>query len=392
MIRGILHVDLDAFFVSAEQSLKPELRGKPVIVGGRPDRRGVVASASYEARAFGIKAAMPLSRAYQLCPQAIFLEGNFTRYRELSDKFMAILADFSPALEPGGLDEAYLDVAGCDIFGTPREIAVKIKQRVKNELKLIASVGIANCKVVAKIASDIGKPDGLVEVPFGTEKDFLAPLPIGRLPGVGLKTEQRLKALNITRIGQLASLPLSSAKNLLGSYGVMLHHYANGIDDRKIETLSEARSISKETTFEQDILDSRYLLGVLRYLSEQVGVRLREQGKQARNVSIKLRFADFETIHRSQRLPEAASSDDVIYNTAARLLERALGNKSKLVRLIGVEVSNLLGEGKQLGLFDYQRQKQERRDQAIDRIRRKYGFESVQSGGTLALKQLFEGH
>jgi DNA polymerase-4 len=392
MIRGILHVDLDAFFVSAEQSLKPELRGKPVIVGGRPDRRGVVASASYEARAFGIKAAMPLSRAYQLCPQAIFLEGNFTRYRELSDKFMAILADFSPALEPGGLDEAYLDVAGCDIFGTPHEIAVKIKQRVKNELKLIASVGIANCKVVAKIASDIGKPDGLVEVPSGTGKDFLAPLPIGRLPGVGLKTEQRLKALNINRIGQLASLPLSSAKNLLGSYGVMLHHYANGIDNRKIETLSEARSISKETTFEQDILDSRYLFGVLRYLSEQVGVRLREQGKQARNVSIKLRFADFETLHRSQRLPEAASSDDVIYNIAAKLLERALGNKSKLVRLIGVEVSNLLGEGKQLGLFDYQRQKQERRDQAIDRIRRKYGFESVQSGGTLALKQLFGGH
>jgi DNA polymerase-4 len=204
--RCILHIDLDAFFVSVEQALAPELVDKPVVVGGRPDRRGVVASASYEARVFGIRAGMPLTQAYCLCPQAIFLQGSFTAYRDASERFMTILADFSPCLEPAGLDEAYLDVTGCELFGTPYQIASRIKERVKKELKLIASVGMASCKVVAKIASDLGKPDGLVEVAAGQEKDFLAPLPVANLPGVGKKTEQSLKAMGIKTIGQLAVL------------------------------------------------------------------------------------------------------------------------------------------------------------------------------------------
>jgi DNA polymerase-4 len=390
MIHGILHIDLDAFFVSVEQVLVPELKGKPVIVGGQPDRRGVVASASYEARAFGVRSAMPLYKAYQLCPQAIFLQGNFSRYREVSDRFMAILADFSPCLEPGGLEEAYLDVTGCDIYGTPRQIALSIKKRVRKELDLIASVGIASCKVVAKIASDLGKPDGMVEVAAGQEKKFLAPLPIGKLPGVGPKTEQSLKAMGITTIGQLAALLPESAKRLLGSAGMVLYRHANGIDNRKVEPPGEAKSISRETTFAQDTLDHRVLQAILRYLSERVGGELRQQNKQAKSVALKLRYADFTTINRSHSSTVAIDSDDVIFTTAARLLDKALAGKQKPVRLIGVEVSHLVSDAKQLHLFDYSTQRQERLDKAIDRIRKKYGFDSIQTGRTLALKEIFE--
>ena len=390
MIHGILHIDLDAFFVSVEQALNPELKDKPVIVGGQPDRRGVVASASYEARAFGVRSAMPLAKAYRLCPQSIFLQGNFSHYQEASDKFMAILADFSPYLEPGGLEEAYLDITGCDIYGSPRQIAVTLKSRIEKELDLIASIGIASCKVVAKIASDMSKPDGLLEVPAGQEKQFLAPLPIIKLPGVGPKTEQALKAMGITTIGQLAAVPPESARRLLGDSGMALYRHANGIDNRRVEARGEVKSISRETTFAEDTLDRSVLHAILRYLCERVGAELRQQNKQAKSVSLKLRFADFDTINRSHSSKEAFDSDDIIFATAAHLLDKALTGKQKLVRLVGVEVANLVSDAKQLYLFDYQAQRQERLDKAIDRIRKKYGFSSIQTGRTLALKDIFE--
>jgi DNA polymerase-4 len=390
MIRGFLHIDLDAFFVSVEQVLHAELRGKPVIVGGRPERRGVVASASYEARAFGIHAAMPLARAYQLCPQAIFLQGSYARYAEFSDRFMSILSDFSPSLEPGGLDEACLDITGCDIFGTPHEIAVKIKQRVKSELGLIASAGIASCRIVAKIASDCGKPDGLVEIAPGEEARFLAPLPVGKMPGIGPKTEVKLKSLGIKTLGQVASLPVSVLKNHFGSYGMVLHNHASGVDYSRIEMPDEANSISRETTFGHDITDIKHLAAVLRYLSEKVGSQLRGSSREAKRVTLKLRFADFETINRSRSAALAFSTDDAIYGLAVGLLHKASGIRGKPVRLIGVEVSNLSGEIRQMGMFDAQKLRQERRDQAVDQIRRKYGFDSVRSGQTMALKQIFE--
>jgi len=202
--RTIMHIDLDAFFVSVEQASNPELRGKPVVVGGKPGSRGVVATASYEARAFGLHSAMPISTAARLCPQAIFIEGNYNHYTEVSKKFMAILADFSPFLEPMGLDEAYMDVTGFEsLHGTIRQMAVKIKQRVKDELGIVGSIGIATCKVVAKVASDESKPDGLIEIPPGGEATFLSPLAIRKLPGVGKKTEQVLISLGIKTIGQL---------------------------------------------------------------------------------------------------------------------------------------------------------------------------------------------
>jgi DNA polymerase-4 len=202
MSRRIMHIDLDAFFVSVEQVANPELRGRPVVVGGRPQGRGVVAAASYEARAFGLHSGMPLVTASRLCPQAIFIQGSFPKYRDASRKFMAILADFSPFIEPMGLDEAYLDATGFEsIHGSAHEMAAKMKQRVKAELGLNASIGIANSKVVAKVASEEAKPDGLLEVDEGKESSFLAPLPIARLPGVGPKTERKLKRLGITTIG-----------------------------------------------------------------------------------------------------------------------------------------------------------------------------------------------
>ncbi len=389
MNRCILHIDLDAFFVSVEQALAPELRGKPVIVGGRPDRRGVVASASYEARAFGIRAAMPLSKAYRLCPQATFLHGNFQLYRDFSSKFMGTLADFSPFLEPGGLDEAYLDVTGCEIHGSPLEIAVKIKERVKKELNLVASIGIAGCKIVAKVASDLSKPNGLLEIATGEEKGFLSPLHVERLPGVGEKTAQELRKMGITTIGQLAALPVDTMKSHFGVYGVILHKHANGIDDRKVEPYDEVKSISRETTFEQDTLEQRFLEAMLRHLSERVGADLRSQDKRARTVSLKLRYADFETITRRLTSREAIASDEAIFSGVARLLNQTLTKKRKLVRLLGVGVSNLVSDTKQLHLLNSESQRWEHLNRTIDRIREKYGFTSIQTGRTFTLKDVF---
>ncbi|MDD5311598.1 MAG: DNA polymerase IV [Dehalococcoidia bacterium] len=391
MNRTIFHIDLDAFFVTVEQVLNPALRGKPVIVGGRPDRRGVVASASYEARKFGVHAAMPLSQAKRLCPDAVFLTGHFNRYREYSEKFMAILADYSPCLEPGGLDEAYLDVTGCENFGSWRALAMKIKERTKKETGLVASVGIAPCKVVAKIASDLGKPDGLIEVLSGGEKQFLAPLPVQKLPGVGQKTAKVLLSMGIRTIGQLAAMPSETFKNRFGAGIAWLHEHANGIDDSVVEMRGEARSISRETTFETDTTDRDFLKATLRYFAEKLGSELRETDKRARTVGIKLRYADFETVNRSLTSQEATNLDDEIFKRAVSLLESALAKKSRPVRLVGLEVSNLVrGEG-QLSLFDAEAKRQEQLDRAIDRVRDKYGFDAIQTGYTLDLKQKYSG-
>jgi DNA polymerase-4 len=299
MARCIFHIDLDAFFVSVEQMLNPELKGKPVIVGGDPERRGVVASASYEARPFGIHAGMPSSKARRLCPQAIFIRSHFSLYKDASAKFMKILGDFSPYIEPLGLDEAYLDVTGYEEpYGSPRQLALAIKERINKELELTASVGIATCKVVAKIASDLCKPDGLLEIAPGEEQAFLNPLPVAKLPGVGKKTEQILKEIGVTTIGELASLPLDTIKRRFGATGEILHSYARGIDDREVEAPGEAKSISQELTFARDTLDRNFLEANLHNLCQEVCQELRSQNKRAKCVAIKLRYADFKTITR----------------------------------------------------------------------------------------------
>ena len=388
--RTIMHIDLDAFFVSVEQVLNPELKGKPVVVGGKPDQRGVVATASYEARAFGLHSGMPLVTAVRLCPQAIFIEGSFPKYREASEKFMGILADFSPFIEPMGLDEAYLDVTGFEsLHGSIRQMALEIKKRVREETGLIASIGIATCKVVAKVASATSKPDGLIELTAGDEATFLAPLAIDKLPGVGKKTEQVLRGRGISTIGKLASMPPDILKSRFGVFGIMLHRYANGIDDRAISPRGDASSISRETTFARDIGDRVFLSDKLSYLTEKVGADLRQHGKQTRCITIKLRYSDFTTITRSHTLSQSTDTDQAIFQVGEDLMRKALAADRRAIRLIGIEVSNLVEPGKQLSMLNGNEQRQEKLNRAVDRIRTKYGFSAIQTGRTLWLKDIF---
>jgi len=381
MARCIFHIDLDAFFVSVEQVLNPKLKGKSVIVGGDPERRGVVASASYEARPFGIHAGMPSSKARRLCPQAIFIRSHFSLYKDASANFMKILGDFSPYIEPLGLDEAYLDVTGCEEpYGSPRQLALAIKERIHKELEITASVGIATCKVVAKIASDLCKPDGLLEIAPGEEQAFLNPLPVAKLPGVGEKTEQSLKEMGITTIGELASLPSDTIKRQFGATGAVLHSYARGIDDREVEAPGEAKSISQQLTFARDTLDRNFLEANLHNLCQEVCQELRSQNKRARCVAIRLRYADFKTITRQVILKEASDVTQVIFATAQQLLSKTLAQQKKPIRLIGIRISSLVGEEKQLPMFDSGTEKPEHLDKAIDKIRSKYGSTAIKTG------------
>ena len=390
MARCILHIDLDAFFVSVEQVFAPSLRCKPVVVGGDPNGRGVVACASYEARAYGLKSGMPLARAHRLCPHAIFLVGNFHRYSDASARFMAILNEFTPDIEPLGLDEAYLDLSGFEsIYGTARETALRIKRRIKEELGITASVGISGSKVVAKVASDLSKPDGLIEVATGQEKSFLAPLPVARLPRVGAKGETALQKMGIKTIGELGRLPLFFMKHTFGVWGEVLHRYANGMDNSKVETVQGlSRSISRSTTFTRDTLDRGFLRAMLHYLSERVGSELRAEGRQSRCITLKLRYTDFETITRSHKLKQAVDTDNVIFEVGHRLLDKSFEHRVVPVRLIGIGVSHLV-EGRQLNMFDPRSELLEHLNEAIDRIRNKYGFTAVESGFTLPLKEAF---
>jgi DNA polymerase-4 len=332
---------------------------------------------------------MPLSTAARLCPHAIFIEGNYHRYAEVSKKFMAILADFSPFLEPMGLDEAYMDVTGFEsLHGSIRQMALKIKQRVKDELGIIASVGIAACKIVAKVASDESKPDGLIEVPPGGEAVFLSPLAIRKLPGVGKKTEQVLTGLGIRTIGQLARMPTNALKSRFGVFGDVLHRHANGIDDSLVTPPEEAKSISRETTFEEDTHDNVLLAGTMSYLAERVGADLRELGKQAKCVSIKVRYTDFTTITRQRTLPQSTDVDQTIFQTGNDLMQKVVTADRQAIRLIGIGVSSLSEPGMQLSLMNGTEQRLEKLNRAVDRIRDKYGFTAIQTGRTVQLKNL----
>ena len=390
MARQIMHIDLDAFFVSVEQALNPDLKGKPVVVGGRPDRRGVVAAASYEARAFGLHSAMPLVTASRLCPQAIFIEGNFARYRDASCKFMNILADFSPFLEPLGLDEAYLDATGFEsIHGTIRKMAEAIRKRIEDELGICASIGIAANRTVAKIASDLSKPNGLLEVPAGKERSFLAPLPVDKLPGIGQKSQRVLLGMGIRRLGQLAELPPDLLKSRFGAYGKVIHDHASGIGSSTVAPPGAAKSISRETTFAIDTRDISQLKATLRYLSERVGSDLRRQGRLAKCLTLKLRFADFTTTTRQRTLRQGSDSDRVFFDTGEGLLKNELAREKQAVRLIGIGVSGLGETVRQMDMLDASAPRMSKLNTAIDRIRDKYGFSAIQTGATLRLKDLF---
>jgi DNA polymerase-4 len=282
-----------------------------------------------------------------------------------------------------------MDVTGFEsLHGSIRQMALKIKQRVKDELGIIASVGIAACKIVAKVASDESKPDGLIEVPPGGEAVFLSPLAIRKLPGVGKKTEQVLTGLGIRTIGQLARMPTNALKSRFGVFGDVLHRHANGIDDSLVTPPEEAKSISRETTFEEDTHDNVLLAGTMSYLAERVGADLRELGKQAKCVSIKVRYTDFTTITRQRTLPQSTDVDQTIFQTGNDLMQKVVTADRQAIRLIGIGVSSLSEPGMQLSLMNGTEQRLEKLNRAVDRIRDKYGFTAIQTGRTVQLKNL----
>ncbi|HEX5368830.1 MAG TPA: DNA polymerase IV [Dehalococcoidia bacterium] len=383
MARHILHVDLDAFFVAVEQARDPALRGKAVVVGGDPNGRGVVATASYEARVFGVHSAMPLRTAKRLAPHAIFLRGDYKEYSRVSRAFHAILADFTPLVEPGGLDEAYLDVTGCEpLAGTPDQAAAAIRARIRAELDIAASVGISNSKLVAKVASDRAKPDGICIVPEGGEAEFLAPLPLRALPMLGPKLEAKLAQIGLSTLGQLQTLPVPTLESLLGRYGSVISQRSRGIDPTSIGGERGARSISREGTFASDVADLEHLRSLLRAFSESVGSQLRAQGRRCRTVTLKLRYEDFTTVNRSSTLPRPLNSNEAIFEAADALLSRLRQAERRPVRLIGVGASNLVDDAVQLSLEPSREVKDESLSAAFDRVRQKYGTRSLQTGRT----------
>lgn len=373
---------MDAFFASVEQARRPELRGKPVVVGGQPGGRGVVASASYEARRYGLHSAMPTSTAYRLCPHAIFLRSDFSHYVQCSRRLRDMFTDLTPLVQPMGLDEAYLDLTGFEaLYGPARPVARRLKQHILDELGVTASIGIASNKLVAKIASDREKPDGLVEVAPGQEEAFLAPLPVEALPGVGKATTAALRRLGIVRVGQLARTPPSVLRTGFGSMAPHLLAMAQGRDSSPVHLPGEAKSISRSTTFDQDTQDLSYVQATLARLSESVGSRLRRKGRAARTIQLTLRFADFETISRSLTLRQPSDSDEVLFAVACRLLAQSLSGKK--IRLVGVGVSGLTEKAVQLPLLEEHPVKAGI-DQCLDSIRARHGFEAIQRGRTLA--------
>ncbi|MFQ6001773.1 MAG: DNA polymerase IV [Anaerolineae bacterium] len=386
--RRLIHIDLDAFFASVEELLNPEIAGQPIIVGGGPGRRGVVASASYAARAYGIRSAMPTAQALRLCPQAILIPGDPERYSEISDQVMALLKEYTPLIEKVSIDEAFLDVTGCErLWGPAEEIARTIQRRVKEELGLPSSLGVAANKLLAKMASEEGKPGGLVVVPPGQEAAFLAPLPVERLWGVGPATAQRLHALGVEAIGELAHLPLDLLEKEFGALGRVLYRRARGRDDSLLTPCREPKSIGHEHTFARDLTTlgevQRYLLD----LCERVGRRLRGHRMRGRTITVKLRHSDFTTLTRSATLPHPTDLDQVIYDQSVQILRREWQPGMRL-RLVGVSISNLTPRlPSQLDLFDQREAKLSRLNRAVDEIRERYGDGALQRASLQGSKE-----
>jgi DNA polymerase-4 len=374
-MRTILHADLDAFYASVETLDNPALRGKPVIVGGDPNARGVVSAASYEARAFGVHSAMPLRIAHRLCPGGVFLPGRFDRYRELSRQVMRIFASYTPLVEPISLDEAFLDVtASRAAFGDGETIARALKQRVLDEAGLVVSVGVATNKLCAKVASDLRKPDALVVVPPGGEAAFLAPLPVSRLWGVGPQSRQTLADYGVATIGQLAAMPEGTLRRRFGIHGAELRLRAQGVDPSRVVTAQAPKSVGHELTFNHDVTDPARLESTLLDLAETVASRLRHHELAAGGVQLKLRYEGFDTITRQAPLGHQVRDSEPLYEMAVSLLRKALAG-DRAVRLIGLTAINL-SSAQQLTLFDAP-DRTDRIAQSIDAVRERFGEKAI---------------
>jgi DNA polymerase-4 len=370
--RAIVHVDMDAFYAAIEQRDRPELRGRPVIVGGDPRGRGVVSAASYEARPFGVRSAMAIGRAARLCPHAAFLPVDMEKYQRVSRQIMGLLAEYSPAVEQLSVDEAFVDLTGTGrLLGEAVEAVGKIRVRIRAETGLTASAGLAANKFVAKVASDLGKPDGLVVVPAGEEAAFLAPLPVERLWGVGRVMARDLNAMGLRTIGQLRAVPRAVLRRRFGKHGEHLAELAAGRDERPVTPDTAARSIGAEETFGRDCRDASRLAVVLRGQAERVAAALRRESLAAARVTLKLRFADFRTVTRSCT-GEPTQDGLELYRRASGLLGRI--PLSQAVRLVGVSASGLAREGRgQLSLLDRATVRRERLARAVDGLARRFG-------------------
>ncbi len=399
MPRTILHLDLDAFYCSVEETQNPELIGKPFAVGGKPNERGVVASCSYAARAVGVRSAMPMSRALQLCRELLIVPGRHRLYEEYSKSVMEKLRDLTPLVEQISIDEAFLDIS--DIREDPARLALDLQADIRVDLQLPSSVGIASNKLVAKIATEVGKksshssvpsgtiaqsrdkligpPFGFTVVPAGDEANFLAPLPADMLWGVGPKTFARLTELGIYTIGDIANWPEKELVNLFGENGRDLWHHAQGIDNRPIVTEYETKSVSQETTFNVDVRDEQTLEKTLREQSRDVARQLRKNDLAGKTVKLKIRWSDFTTLSRQTTLPTSTDNEDEIFHAAVKLM-KAVRKPNQAVRLIGVGVSGIGAPVRQLSLWDEGGEKSRKVQEVVDQLQEKYGRGVIHKG------------
>jgi nucleotidyltransferase/DNA polymerase involved in DNA repair len=383
MARAILHVDMDQFYAAVEIRDNPALKGKPVVIGADPQGgrgRGVVSTASYEARAFGVHSAMPISKAYKLCPQAVFLQGSMEKYAEESERIFSIFESVTPMVEGLSLDEAFLDVSASRLlFGDAAAVARRIQGEILEGTGLGCSVGVASNKSVAKIASELEKPKGLVLVPEGGEAEFLAPLALKRLWGVGPKAEEELQSLGLRTIGDLAAYPLRALQDRFGEHALHLHELALGRDERPVVPEHEAKSIGRESTFETDSRDNDLLRQTLADLSEDVARRLRRHGFRAAQVTLKIRWSGFETHTQQRQLQSPSRHAPDLFKEACAMMEGFLVKERRPVRLLGLSVSKLLKEGVsvQEGLFTLGSERKERLDQAMDKVAERWGAPAI---------------
>jgi DNA polymerase-4 len=370
-------MDMDAFYASIEQRDNPQYRGKPLIVGSPPNKRGIVSTCSYEARKFGVRSAMPSRTAGMLCPEGIFVRPNMEKYSHESSEIMTILSSFTPYVEVVSIDEAFLDVTNVQaLLGTPMELAKQIKEKILKNRKLTCSVGVAPNKFLAKVASDLEKPNGLTLITEENKLSILAPLPVERLWGVGVVAQRHLKENGLYTVADIQRISLHALRSVVGNQAEYLQALSKGEDDREIETESEAKSIGSENTFDKDTSDKRLLRSTLLNQADEIASRLRKNNVAAKTLSLKLRFEDFHTITRQATLDDPTQNEVTIYEKAIQLLDREDLSHQR-IRLIGISLSKLMPPRTQFDLFDKSNEKKDRLSEAIDKIREKHGKDSI---------------
>ncbi len=382
--RTIVHLDLDSFFVSVERLKNPQLVGRPVLVGSDSDR-GVVASCSYEARAFGVRSAMPMRTAKQLCPEAVILRGNGAEYMKKSDEVTEIIRAHVPLFEKTSVDEFYADLTGTERFFGAMKLASELRQRIVRETGLPNSFGLSVNKTVSKVATNTAKPNGQREVERGTEKPFLAPMPIESIPGLGQKTAHLLRSMGVARIHTLQEMPVHLMQRLLGELGPVLWRKANGIDDSPVVSWHERKSISTERTFERDTMDMVKLRGLFTAMAENLAYQLRKGNKLTSCVAVKVRYADMNTHTRQQRIPYTAA--DHLILPVVHDLFRALYDRRQRIRLVGVRFSHLVGGGHQMNAFT-DTEEAMNLYQAMDKVRQRFGDRMVVRASGMAAKSI----